>query len=112
MLPHQGGQGPGSADAVLEVGRKLHKRGKAWTQFVSRLADFACRQVRCGRKVAGSTSIKDVMNEVNQARRGYCICKLPDFSTEWTNPLVEALTDNTQRLWMTPWPSGSTSRLG
>lgn len=76
--------------------KKLHKRGKKWWDFVSRLADFACRRVRCGRKVAGSISIKDVMSEINQARKGYCVCKLPDFSTESTNPLVEALADHSQ----------------
>jgi hypothetical protein len=75
--------------------RLLHKARKKWWQFVSRLADYACRAVRSGRKVAGSIRISDIMNEINQSRKGYYISKLPDFSTESTNPLVEALTDNT-----------------
>jgi hypothetical protein len=75
--------------------RLLHKARKRWWSFVSRLADFAVRAVKSGRKIAGMT-VKDVMSEINQARKGYCLCKLPDFSTESTNPLVEALTDNTQ----------------
>ena len=75
--------------------RLLHKAKKKWWTFVSRLADYACKAVKSGRKIAGMT-VRDVMSEINQARRGYCLCKLPDFSTESTNPLVEALTDNTQ----------------
>ncbi len=75
--------------------KKLDKLGKKWWCFVSRLADYACRAVKSGRKVAGSITINDVLNEINQARKGYCICKLPDYSTESTNPLAEALTDNT-----------------
>ncbi len=75
--------------------KKLDKLGKKWWCFVTRLADFACRQVKSGRKVAGSIPIKDVLNEINQARKGYVVCKLPDISTESTNPLAEALADNT-----------------
>lgn len=71
----------------------LHKARKKWWKFVSRLADFACRAVRSGRKIAGMT-VKDVMSEIAQQRHGYYISKLPDFSTESTNPLVEALTEN------------------
>ena len=74
--------------------RRLHQRHRQWWKFVSRLADFAARAVKSGRKIAGMT-VRDVLSEINQARKGYCICKLPDFSTESTNPLVEALTDNT-----------------
>ena len=91
--------------------RLLHKAKKKWWTFVSRLADFACKAVKSGRKIAGMT-IKDVMSEVNQARKGYCICKLPDYSTESTNPLVEALTDNTQSRSMSRSPSESTSQRG
>ncbi len=73
----------------------LHKAKRKWWLFVSRLADYACRQVKSGRKVGGTISAKDVMNEITQARKGFYVGKLPDFSTESTNPLVEALTDNT-----------------
>lgn len=74
--------------------RKLDKLGCAWWTFVSPLATFACKAVKSGRKVVGSIRIKDVMNEVNQARKGYCITKLPDISTESSNPLSDALIDN------------------
>lgn len=76
--------------------RKLDKLGKKWWTFVSQLATFACKAVKSGRKVTGCIKIKDVMNEINQARRGYCITKLPDISTESSNPLSDALIDNTR----------------
>jgi hypothetical protein len=34
------------------------------------------------------------MSEVAQQRHGFCVGKLPDFSTESVNPLAEALTEN------------------
>jgi hypothetical protein len=74
----------------------LNKVGKAWWQFVSQLAAYACRQVKSGRKVTGNISAKDVMNEITQTRKGFYVGKLPDFSTESANPLSDALTDNTQ----------------
>ncbi len=75
--------------------RWLDGVGKKWWCFVSRLADFACRAVKSGRKVAGMISAKDVMNEITQTRKGFYVGKLPDYSTESTNPLSEALIDNT-----------------
>lgn len=75
--------------------RQLHQAGKRWWSFVSRLADYACRAVKSGRKVAGSITIKDVMNEITQRRQSFYVGKLPDFATESVNPLSEALTDNT-----------------
>lgn len=76
--------------------QQLHKAGKEWRGFVSRLADYACRAVKSGRKVVGMICAKDVLNEITQAKRGFYVGKLPDYSTESTNPLVEALTDNTR----------------
>jgi hypothetical protein len=76
--------------------KRLHQAGKPWWTFVSRLADYACRAVKSGRKVAGMISAKDVMNEITQTRKSFCVGKLPDFSTESGNPLSEALTDNTR----------------
>jgi hypothetical protein len=75
--------------------RQLHKAGKRWWSFVSRLADYACRAVKCGRKIAGSISAKDVMNEITQAQQSFYVGKLPDISTESSNPLSDALIDNT-----------------
>ncbi len=73
--------------------QELDDAGKEWWTFVSRLADFACKAVKSGRKIAGMT-VRDVMSEIAQQRHGFYVGKLPDFSTESTNPLVEALTDN------------------
>jgi hypothetical protein len=79
---------------------RLAEQGKDATQFPSVLASFAVRAVKCGRRVCGMHKAKDVMNEQTQQRRGFCVGKLPDFSTLSENPLAEALTDNT----MSPVP--------
>ncbi len=75
--------------------QQLHDLNREWWRFVTRLADYACKAVKSGRKVAGCITLRDVMNEINQARKGYVICKLPDISTESSNPLSDALADNT-----------------
>jgi hypothetical protein len=74
---------------------RLAERGKDGTRFPSVLANFAARAVNSGRRVCGQLKAKDVFNELVQQRHGFCVGKLPDFSTESTNPLAEALTDNT-----------------
>jgi len=76
--------------------RRMAKKGKDATQFPSVLATFAAKAVNSGRRVAGQVKIKDVMNERTQRRRRFYVGKLPDFSTLETNPLAEALIDNTQ----------------
>ncbi len=76
--------------------RQLHQRGQQWWLYVSRIADYACRAVKSGRKVAGMLKAKDVLNEITQARKGFYVGKLPDYSTETSNPLAEALADNTR----------------
>jgi hypothetical protein len=75
---------------------RLAERGKDARQFPSRLADFAARAVHSGRRVTGQISPKDVLSERAQQRHHFCVGKLPDFSTESTNPLAEALADNTK----------------
>lgn len=74
---------------------RLVERGKDPSKFVSVLATFAVRAVRNGRRLCGRLRAKDAMSEVAQQRHGFVVGKLPDFSTESTNPLVEALADNT-----------------
>lgn len=76
--------------------RSLHKAGKTWWAYISRLADYACRAVKCGRKVAGMISAHDVLNEINQCRKGFAVGKLSDYETLSDNPLTDALIDNTQ----------------
>jgi hypothetical protein len=91
------------ADRVAEVVAlawkwfvRLAERGKDARQFPSCLADFAARAVRSGRRVTGQLKTKDVLSERAQQRHGFFVGKLPDYSTESTNPLAEALADNTR----------------
>jgi hypothetical protein len=74
--------------------KELHRARKKWWLFVSRLADYACRAVKSGHRVAGMILAKDVFNEITQTRKCFYVGKLPDFSTESSNPLAEALTDH------------------
>ena len=76
--------------------KRMAKRGKDATQFPSVLATYAAKTVKAGRRIAGQLKTKDVMNERTQQRKGFYVSKLPDFSTLNTNPLSEALIDNTQ----------------
>lgn len=73
---------------------RLVERGKDPSSFVSTLASFAARAVHSGRRVTGQLKPKDVMSERAQAKHGFTISTLPDFSTLGTNPLAEALEDN------------------
>jgi hypothetical protein len=74
---------------------RLAEKGKDATRFPSVLASYAARAVRSGRRLCGQERAKDVLSTVAQQRHGFCVGKLPDFSTESVNPLAEALTDNT-----------------
>jgi hypothetical protein len=90
------------ADLVAEVVAlawkwfvRLAERSKDATQFPSTLASYAARAVKSGRRVTGQIPPKDILSERAQQRHHFCVGKLPDFSTESTNPLAEALADNT-----------------
>lgn len=74
----------------------LAQRGKDATTFASVLATFAARAAKCGRRVCGQAKAKDVMSAVAQQRHGFAVGKLPEHSTLSTNPLNEALIDNTR----------------
>jgi hypothetical protein len=52
--------------------------------------------VRAGRRVAGQERAKEVLSSLAQARHGFVVEKLPDCETLSTNPLTEALVDNTK----------------
>lgn len=75
---------------------RLAEKGRDGTQFPTALANYAAKAVRSGRRVCGQERARDVMSQLAQQRHGFCVGKLPDFSTESTNPLTEALTDNTR----------------
>jgi hypothetical protein len=86
---------------------RLEERGKDATQFVSAIATYAVKAVKSGRRLAGMERAKDVMNGHTQYRHGFVIQKLPDFSSLISNPLEEALTDNT----VTPPPDAAAFRV-
>ena len=64
--------------------------------FPSVLAGYAAKAVHSGRRITGQLKPKDVMSERAQQKHGFVVGKLPDFSTLNTNPLAEALIDNTR----------------
>jgi len=86
---------------------ELAKRGKDATQYPSVLASYAARAVRNGRRLCGQLRARDAMSETAQQRHGFCVGKLPDFSTLSENPLIEALHDNTK----TPPPDAAAFRI-
>ena len=57
--------------------RNLAQRGKDPRRFVSVLAGYAVRAVRCGRRVCGQLKAHDVLNERGQHRYGFRIEALP-----------------------------------
>ena len=57
---------------------RLAQQGKDATHFPAMLASFAARAVKAGRRVAGMTKAKDVMNELTQQRRGFVVGKLAE----------------------------------
>ena len=76
--------------------RRLAHRGKDARLFPSALASLAARHVRSGRRLCGQERAQDVLSPVAQARRGFGVCRLPDFETLSENPLLTALADNTR----------------
>jgi hypothetical protein len=102
------------ADAIAEVVAlswcwyvRLAERGKDATRFPSTLADYAARAVRAGRRVCGRERSRDVLSPTAQQHHHFTVERLPDFSTLRSNPLAEALRDNTQ----TPPPEQVAFRL-
>ena len=75
---------------------RLAKRGKDAADFVTTFATFAARAVRCGRRVAGRSRAKDVMDRHTQQRHDFAVEKLPDFSTV-TEALASEFLDRTYR---------------
>jgi hypothetical protein len=102
------------ADAIAEVVAlswcwyvRLAERGKDATRFPSTLADYAARAVRAGRRVCGRERSRDVLSPTAQQHHHFTVERLPDVSTLRSNPLAEALRDNTQ----TPPPEQVAFRL-
>jgi len=75
---------------------RLIRKGKDPTRFVSAIATFAAKAVKSGRRLCGQEKARDVLSPRAQKMKGFAVCKLPDFSTLSSNPLTEALQDNTK----------------
>ncbi len=86
---------------------RLAQRGKDAKQFPWPLASFAARAVSSGRRLISQERPKDVLSRVAQRRHGFTVNSLPSYSTLTTNPLAEALADNTQ----TPPPDQAAFRI-
>jgi hypothetical protein len=75
---------------------RLVQRGKDPANFVSTIATYAAKAVRSGRRVTGQEKAKDVMSPRAQQIHAFAVGKLPELSTLSSNPLTDALVDNTQ----------------
>src|SRR5579884_1866504 len=103
------------ADAVSEAVAlcwrwflRLAAKGKDVTGFISTLAVYAARAVRCGRRLAGQERANDVMSPRAQERRGFLVQTLPahDTGTE-DNVALDALRDSTK----SPPPEAAAFRI-
>lgn len=56
---------------------QLEQKGKDAAQFVSTLAGYAVRAVKCGRRLCGQEKTKDVMSPLAQQRHGFHVERLP-----------------------------------
>jgi hypothetical protein len=55
----------------------LAARGKDATHFAATLASLAAQAVKCGRRLAGKETAKDVLSPVAQRRHGFTVERLP-----------------------------------
>jgi len=86
---------------------ELEQRGKDAWKFVSAIASYAVKAVKCGRRVAKMERAKDALNPRAQRRSGFSVERLPDINPASDNPFTEALADNTQ----TPPPDAAAFRV-
>jgi hypothetical protein len=78
LRPHK------KADAIQEMRAlawkwflRLHQLGKDPADFVTTFSTLLARAVNSGRRLAGMAKAKDVMNPLNQRRRGFRVEPLP-----------------------------------
>jgi hypothetical protein len=76
--------------------KRLAEKGRDALGFVSQLATYAAKAVKSGRRLCGQLKPKDVLSEKAQQQHGFVVCSIPDYSTLGTNPMMDALIDNTQ----------------
>ncbi|MCI0458491.1 MAG: hypothetical protein L0Z62_16120, partial [Gemmataceae bacterium] len=75
---------------------RLIEQGKDPASFPSALATFLARAVSSGRRLCGQDRAKDVLSPRAQGLQGFTVATLPTYSTLDSNPLEEALQDNTR----------------
>ena len=71
---------------------RLVKRGKEERAFATPLAQYAIRQVRAGRRVGGTLSVRDITSHHAQLATGITVGRLDKFDREendWQEVLVE-----------------------
>jgi hypothetical protein len=77
---------------------RLHERGKDPADFVTQFVTYLARAVNSGRRLAGMVKSKDVMNPLNQRRRGFRVEPLPSSMRSshenlYASPQGQALLD-------------------
>jgi hypothetical protein len=75
---------------------RLVEKGRHPEEFVSVMAVYAARAVKCGRRLCGQERANDILSPLAQNRGGFTVSPLPEFSTLDGNELDEALQDNMQ----------------
>lgn len=69
--------------------------GKNPNKFVSRIADFCCRQVCMGRRLAGQESTRSIHNPVTQREHGITIRNELPHNRDDESSILDNLRDNT-----------------
>ncbi|MGE3806780.1 MAG: hypothetical protein AB7K24_19095 [Gemmataceae bacterium] len=102
------------ADAVADVVAvcwswfaRLWSKGRDARRFPASLAYMAVRHVKCGRRVSGSESTKDVLSYVARRRRGFQLERLEQHGNYDDPVWQEALRDNTR----SPVPEQASFRI-
>ena len=85
---------------------ELEQRGRDAAKFISAIAAFAVKAVKCGRRVAGMEHAKDAMNHLAQRRHGFAVEQLPDVCSGQDH-VTEALANN----MVTPPPDAAAFRV-
>jgi hypothetical protein len=85
----------------------MASRGKDGRDFPRAIAAYAARAVHCGRRVWRQERANEVLSPVAQKRHDFMVGTLPNFETLESNPLLEALADNT----VSPVPDQAAFRL-
>ncbi len=75
---------------------RLVRRGKDPTTFVSDLATYCVRYVRCGRRMTGTESTGETLSRWSQCRHRFQVHSLNETDARGDQSWQESLCDNTQ----------------